>query len=154
MLDEFTNGLDPVGIAEIRQLILDLNAKGHTIIMASHLLDEVEKICIHVAIMKNGNLLSCGPAGEVLANEDHVELGVENLDVLEVTMRSYPSLINCKKGKESNPYKFSGLFMFAIAKMSIQFPFKHLFDAAFLNLLQKIIEFFACFELLKKIIGK
>ena len=55
VFDEPTNGLDPVGIAEIRSLIKELSAKGKTIIMASHLLDEVEKVCTHVAILKQGN---------------------------------------------------------------------------------------------------
>src|SRR3712207_289668 len=54
VLDEPTNGLDPVGIAEIRELIIELKNSGHTIIMASHLLDEVEKVCTHVAILKAG----------------------------------------------------------------------------------------------------
>lgn len=96
VLDEPTNGLDPVGIAEIRQLIAELSAHGHTIIMASHLLDEVEKICSHVAIMKNGNLLSCGPVGEVLANEDHVEIGAEDIHSLQHIITALPSLIHHK----------------------------------------------------------
>src|SRR5205809_2021981 len=58
VLDEPTNGLDPVGIAEIRQLIIELKNSGHTIIMASHLLDEVEKVCTHAAILKTGELLT------------------------------------------------------------------------------------------------
>ncbi|HMZ46540.1 MAG TPA: ATP-binding cassette domain-containing protein, partial [Chitinophagaceae bacterium] len=57
VLDEPTNGLDPVGIAEIRELIKSLAENGKTIIMASHLLDEVEKVCTHVAIMKKGVLI-------------------------------------------------------------------------------------------------
>jgi ABC-2 type transport system ATP-binding protein len=74
VLDEPTNGLDPVGIAEIRQLIIDLRKSGHTIILASHLLDEVEKVCTHVAILKTGTLLTTGEVEEVLTNEDIVEL--------------------------------------------------------------------------------
>lgn len=93
VLDEPTNGLDPEGIAEIRQLILELNDKGHTVLMASHLLDEVEKICTHVAIMKNGNLLSCGPVSEVLANEDQVEIGAEHLDALLAVIGNFPRLL-------------------------------------------------------------
>ena len=73
VLDEPTNGLDPVGIAEIRELILELRDKGHTIIMASHLLDEVEKVCSHVAILKTGTLITTGPVEEVLMDEDIVE---------------------------------------------------------------------------------
>jgi ABC-2 type transport system ATP-binding protein len=70
LLDEPTNGLDPVGIAEIRELIRLLAAAGHTIIMASHLLDEVEKICDHVAILKYGKLITSGTVTSVLADED------------------------------------------------------------------------------------
>lgn len=75
ILDEPTNGLDPVGIAEIRELIRKLRNEGKTIIMASHLLDEVEKVCTHVAILKKGELITTGDVNEILANEDIVELG-------------------------------------------------------------------------------
>jgi ABC-2 type transport system ATP-binding protein len=75
VLDEPTNGLDPVGIAEIRELIKSLAHEGNTIIMASHLLDEVEKVCTHVAILKKGNLVTTGSVDEVMVNEDVVELG-------------------------------------------------------------------------------
>jgi len=57
ILDEPTNGLDPKGIADIRDLISEIASQGKTIILASHLLDEVEKICTDVAVMKNGQLL-------------------------------------------------------------------------------------------------
>lgn len=79
VLDEPTNGLDPVGIAEIRELILELSKKGHTIIMASHLLDEVEKVCTHVAILKKGELIVSGSVQDVLAQEDLVELSSSDL---------------------------------------------------------------------------
>jgi ABC-2 type transport system ATP-binding protein len=82
VLDEPTNGLDPVGIAEIRELIKLLSTKGHTIIMASHLLDEVEKVCTHVAILKTGNLITCGTVDEVLVDEDVVEIAAENNEAL------------------------------------------------------------------------
>lgn len=93
VLDEPTNGLDPVGIAEIRQLIKELNEKGHTIIMASHLLDEVEKICTHVAIMRKGEVLTCGKVDEILANEDQVEIGSKNRDSLLLHLKGFPGLI-------------------------------------------------------------
>ncbi|TAE17083.1 MAG: ATP-binding cassette domain-containing protein [Bacteroidetes bacterium] len=82
VLDEPTNGLDPVGIAEIRTLILQLAATGKTIIMASHLLDEVEKVCTHVAILKNGVLLGSGAVDDVLANEEMIEIAADNMDKL------------------------------------------------------------------------
>jgi len=83
IFDEPTNGLDPVGIAEIRELIKRLSNEGKTIIMASHLLDEVEKVCTHVAIIKNGNLLTAGSVNEVLITDEIIEVSAENLSELE-----------------------------------------------------------------------
>jgi ABC-2 type transport system ATP-binding protein len=91
VLDEPTNGLDPVGIAEIRELMIELNKKGHTIIMASHLLDEVEKVCTHVAILKKGTLLTTGHVEDVLVDEDIVELSAANPDSLLALMQQYPN---------------------------------------------------------------
>jgi ABC-2 type transport system ATP-binding protein len=88
VLDEPTNGLDPVGIAEIRELILKLRDKGHTIIMASHLLDEVEKVCNHVAILKTGTLITTGHVEEVLMDEDIVEMSASDLPALAATLSS------------------------------------------------------------------
>ncbi|NOT92826.1 ABC transporter ATP-binding protein [Ferruginibacter sp.] len=68
VFDEPTNGLDPAGIAEIRELIKELNRKGKTIIMASHILDEVEKVCTHVAIIQKGVLKTVGSVKEVMAH--------------------------------------------------------------------------------------
>ncbi len=83
VFDEPTNGLDPVGIAETRELIIRLNKMGKTIIMASHLLDEVEKVCTHVAILQRGSLLAEGHVDEVLINEDVIEVSGQNLDQIE-----------------------------------------------------------------------
>jgi ABC-2 type transport system ATP-binding protein len=69
ILDEPTNGLDPEGISEIRQLIKQLAKEGKTVIIASHLLDEVEKICTHVAILKKGKLLVSGDVHGALSKE-------------------------------------------------------------------------------------
>lgn len=96
LFDEPTNGLDPVGIAEIRELIRELANQGKTIIMASHLLDEVEKVCTHVAIMKRGTLLTAGPVDEVLANEDIVELGSQDLSALESILKQYQGVTQVK----------------------------------------------------------
>lgn len=74
VLDEPTNGLDPVGIAETRELIRNLAKEGKTIILASHLLDEVEKVCTHVAILQKGKLITTGDVNDVLVNEDVVEV--------------------------------------------------------------------------------
>ncbi len=82
VLDEPTNGLDPVGIAEIRELITELRHSGHTIIIASHLLDEVEKVCTHVAILKTGELLTTGEVNDILQDEDVVELSAADPETL------------------------------------------------------------------------
>lgn len=87
VFDEPTNGLDPVGIAEIRELIKKLATEGKTIIMASHLLDEVEKVCSHVAILKKGNLLTAGAVDEVLVNEDIVEVGASDINRLQEVLQ-------------------------------------------------------------------
>ncbi|RXK62589.1 ABC transporter ATP-binding protein [Lacibacter luteus] len=90
VLDEPTNGLDPVGIMEIRELIIELSKKGHTIIMASHLLDEVEKVCTHVAILKTGTLITSGSVEDVLVDEDIVEIGAADLEQLKHVLSNYP----------------------------------------------------------------
>lgn len=66
IFDEPTNGLDPQGITDVRGLVKDLWEEGKTVLIASHLLDEVEKVCTHVAILKKGKLLSTGSVDEVL----------------------------------------------------------------------------------------
>jgi len=87
VLDEPTNGLDPVGIAEIRELIVELRNSGHTIIMASHLLDEVEKVCTHAAILKTGELITTGHVEEILMDEDVVEVSASDVNALENALR-------------------------------------------------------------------
>jgi ABC-type multidrug transport system ATPase subunit len=67
VFDEPTNGLDPAGIAEIRELIKELSQKGKTIIMASHILDEVEKVCTHVAIIQKGVLKTVSSVKDVIS---------------------------------------------------------------------------------------
>jgi ABC-2 type transport system ATP-binding protein len=88
VLDEPTNGLDPEGIAEIRKLIVELKEKGHTIIMASHLLDEVEKVCTHAAILKTGNLITTGNVEEIMMDEDVVELSAADTNALLTILKN------------------------------------------------------------------
>ncbi|MBO9154640.1 ABC transporter ATP-binding protein [Chitinophaga sp. GCM10012297] len=97
LLDEPTNGLDPAGIAEIRELIRNLGQEGTTVIMASHLLDEVEKVCTHVAILKKGDLVAAGHVDEVLANEDMLEVSAANLELLETVLNAMPGLKSLRR---------------------------------------------------------
>lgn len=82
IFDEPTNGLDPTGIAEVRTTIQHIAAQGKTILMASHILDEVEKVCTDVAIIKNGNLLAQGSVGGILTKDIRIEIGAADLDLL------------------------------------------------------------------------
>lgn len=83
VLDEPTNGLDPEGIAEVRELITAEAEKGKTIIMASHILSEVEKVCSHVAILKNGNLIEQGNVRTLLGGETLIEIRAKDLKSLQ-----------------------------------------------------------------------
>ncbi len=89
VLDEPTNGLDPVGIAETRELIRNLAKEGKTIILASHLLDEVEKVCTHVAILQKGKLITSGHVDDVLVNEDIIEVSAEDMQQLSSVLQEY-----------------------------------------------------------------
>lgn len=97
VLDEPTNGLDPVGIAEIRELILNLASTGKTILLASHLLDEVERVCDHVAILKYGTLIASGPVSGILPKGDIIELASEDLEQLTQHLSDYPGLVKLEK---------------------------------------------------------
>src|ERR1700681_4592600 len=92
VLDEPTNGLDPSGIAEIRQLIMELAAGGKTIILASHLLAEVEKVCTHVAILQQGILIKSGDVKSALSQEEWVELGSVEMEKLKEILDSLPGV--------------------------------------------------------------
>ena len=80
-LDEPTNGLDPQGIAEIRELIKSIANDGKTIILASHLLDEVQKVCNHFAVLKRGNLLYSGLVDDIDKGVVNVEVASESKDL-------------------------------------------------------------------------
>lgn len=78
ILDEPTNGLDPQGIHEIRKIIKDITKKGTTILLASHLLDEVEKVCSHVVVIRHGIKLYSGRVEEMTASDGLFEMKVES----------------------------------------------------------------------------
>ncbi len=90
ILDEPTNGLDPQGIAHIRELILLIAQQGITIIIASHLLDEIQKVCTHVAVLSKGKKLFDGEVSEVLAISDSYELSAENPAALSESIKAFP----------------------------------------------------------------
>lgn len=90
IFDEPTNGLDPQGIAEVREILQKIARSGKTVIMASHILDEVEKICTHVAIIKKGQLLATGPVGSIINSDITVELAANDIDKLKTFLATLP----------------------------------------------------------------
>lgn len=87
ILDEPTNGLDPKGIADIRNLIIEVAQHGFTIILASHLLDEVEKVCTHVLVLEKGKKRFAGPVNEALGGSLMVEVAAKDSGKLEKTLK-------------------------------------------------------------------
>ena len=94
IFDEPTNGLDPQGIKEVRSILTKIAQRGKTVIMASHILDEVEKICSHVTIIKRGKLLASGPVGAILSNDITIEIDAANREKLLAFLRSQEVLTN------------------------------------------------------------
>lgn len=88
VLDEPANGLDPEGIVEVRDIIKSEAAKSKTVILASHILDEVEKVCSHVGILKKGKLLSYGRVGELLFSDDEMIISTEKLPELGESLKN------------------------------------------------------------------
>ncbi|AIL44935.1 ABC transporter ATP-binding protein [Elizabethkingia anophelis] len=82
ILDEPTNGLDPEGIIQIRNIISDIAKQGITIIIASHLLDEIEKICSHVIVLKEGNAIYSGSVDGMTNSKGYFELKADNNGLL------------------------------------------------------------------------
>ncbi|MEL6864696.1 MAG: ABC transporter ATP-binding protein [Bacteroidota bacterium] len=111
ILDEPTNGLDPQGIAEIRATILKIAERGKTIIMASHILDEVEKVCSHVAIIKKGNLLASGTVGAILNQDVVIEIAAKDKQRLKELLARHPDISHLEE---------KGPLLVAQAKQDIQ----------------------------------
>lgn len=86
ILDEPTNGLDPQGIHEIRQIIQEITKNGTTILLASHLLDEVEKVCSHVVVIREGIKLYSGRVDEMTASKGLFELKTANDKIKLLTL--------------------------------------------------------------------
>jgi len=97
ILDEPTNGLDPLGIAEIRNLVNRIANEGLTIILASHMLDEVQKMCSHVAVLRTGRILFSGSVAEALNENDIIEVSSNNLELLSLGLKNFDGIIEIRK---------------------------------------------------------
>ncbi len=92
ILDEPTNGLDPQGIHQIREIIRRIAETGTTILLASHLLDEVEKVCSHVVIIRKGKKLYSGPVDKMNASHGFFDLKAKEIKLLEDLLKNHPSI--------------------------------------------------------------
>ncbi len=101
LLDEPTNGLDPEGIAEVRALIRDIAGQGKTIIMASHLLDEVQKVCTHFCVLRKGVKLHEGRVEDTLGEINRIEVSSNNLDGLAQILTKFDGLEKLRKNTTS-----------------------------------------------------
>lgn len=101
ILDEPTNGLDPQGIHQIREIIKKIASEGTTILLASHLLDEVEKVCTHVVILRKGASLYVGSVDGMNASHGFFTLQSKDLDALEGILNALPQIGNIKREGDS-----------------------------------------------------
>lgn len=101
ILDEPTNGLDPQGIAEIRNLIKEIAKDGKTIILASHLLDEVQKVCSHFCVLKKGTLIYSGSVEDVNKGAATVEVGVDNESGLMEALEGYEASTKVERDEKN-----------------------------------------------------
>lgn len=92
ILDEPTNGLDPKGIRQIRDIVLKIAQLGTTILLASHLLDEVEKICTHVIVLQNGKMIYNGKVDEMKASFGFIELASNQHEELIQLLQEIPQV--------------------------------------------------------------
>ncbi|WP_417366364.1 ABC transporter ATP-binding protein [Flavobacterium beibuense] len=92
ILDEPTNGLDPQGIRQIRDIIRHIASLGTTILLASHLLDEVEKVCSHVVVLRKGVVLYTGTVNGMISNEGFFELQANDNQTLKNILQQHPAI--------------------------------------------------------------
>ena len=121
ILDEPTNGLDPQGIVEIRELVIQIAKSGKTIIFASHLLDEVQKVCTDFMVLRKGKKLFQGNVKAALSDQRMVEVGAENLADLQNAFSNY-------QGISKLEIKDNLCLLTALPEVSTNDISRHLFD--------------------------
>ena len=97
ILDEPTNGLDPQGIHQIREIIKGIAQKGTTILLASHLLDEVEKVCTHVVVLRKGHKLYSGRVDEMISSYGFFEMKSNQMKGLLKFLDTQPNIAHYKE---------------------------------------------------------
>lgn len=107
MLDEPTAGVDPAGSREIRDLILGFKSRGITVLLCSHLLEQVQEICDRVGILDRGRLIREGRLDELISIENQTELIIENAspellaEIAAMTAASGARLVGQRKPQQN-----------------------------------------------------
>ncbi len=101
ILDEPTNGLDPEGIAEVRQLIKSIANEGKTIIVASHLLDEVQKVCTDFCVLRQGKKLYQGSVADILGETNRVEIEAADNDQAKALLEKFEGITDVQNNGQS-----------------------------------------------------
>lgn len=100
VLDEPTNGMDPQGIADIRNLIIEIASHGTTILLASHLLDEVQKTCSHVAVISKGRKIFDGSVHEIIGTENLLEIWSDDPGKLLELLKQFKGIESIETERE------------------------------------------------------
>ena len=109
VLDEPTNGLDPEGIRQMRELIISIAKEGKTIIISSHILDEIQKMCSHYAILKHGKLLKQGAIEDILSSKNQFLLDSNNNEELKSKINEHPSFSSIEESEGKLKITFNDL---------------------------------------------
>lgn len=145
ILDEPTNGLDPSGIHQIRDIIQQIASQGTTILLASHLLDEVEKVCTHIMIMRKGEMLFKADVNEMRSQNSYFEIGADNLMDLENILKSNFSVskiepkeshLNIYFSEDQNPTLINKLLFESGISINHLLKKKQSLEQIFLNITQ------------------
>ncbi len=107
VLDEPTNGLDPKGISDIRKIIKDIAKLGKTVILASHLLDEVQKVCDEFIILRKGKLIYEGRVEDDFSDYKMVRISSENLEILKEIISKHKDFISLEEKDNKLNVKFN-----------------------------------------------
>jgi len=94
IFDEPTNGLDPEGIIEMREIIIHLRNRGKTVFLASHILDEVEKICTHVTVLQRGKVLASGPLGHIITANKFIVVSASQPEALHQILQEIDGVLH------------------------------------------------------------
>ena len=108
ILDEPTNGLDPQGLHQIRDIIRKIASQGTTILLASHLLDEVEKVCSHVLVLRKGEILYSGTVDGLTEGEQFLEICADDMPALAAVLPELPGFARLAEDNGKFTVYFNG----------------------------------------------